>query len=203
MKVFVEGGGDDRATGTRCREAFAAFFAKVVDGGKKPRIIPCGGRDQALKDFRTALGREADALLLVDAEDEVTPSALVNPWSHLTARDGWKRPDDAAPRNVGLMVQEMESWFLADKAALAAYYGNGFREKVLPARLDVENISKGTVNAKLAEATKDTRKGAYHKTRHGFDLIGRIDPKLVRAASPHADRLCRIVRGEPEATPPS
>jgi hypothetical protein len=203
MKVFVEGGGDDRATGTRCREAFAAFFAKVAEKGRLPKVVPCGGRDQTFKDFRTALAKEPDALLLVDAKDAALPAALANPWLQLADRDGWKRPDAAGPTNVALMVQEMESWFLADRGALAAYYGRGFREKALPARQDIENVSKAAVNAGLAAATKDTKAREYHKTQHGFDLIARIDPKLVRAASPHADRLCRIVRGEPVAQPPT
>jgi hypothetical protein len=88
------------------------------------------------------------------------------------------------------MVQSMESWFLADKEALQAYYGNDFNVNSLPRRPDIEAIPKRDVLAALENATHLTKPGSYHKTRHGFDILGRIDPTKVREASSFADRLC-------------
>ena len=46
----------------------------------------------------------------------------------------------------------------------------------------------------LEAATKATEtKGPYHKTKHGFDLLGFIDPAAVREASPFADALIKLL----------
>jgi hypothetical protein len=87
------------------------------------------------------------------------------------------------------MVQVMESWFLADKHALAVYYGQGFLAASLPGHPNVEQIPKQDVLKSLEHASKPTQKGPYHKTRHAFDLIEKIDPARVRAASVHAERF--------------
>ena len=90
------------------------------------------------------------------------------------------------------MVQLMEAWFLADRDALRAYYGQGFHENRLkgdPA--NVEQVTKDDVLNGLKRATEDTQKGKYHKVRHGRDLLARVDPDRVRKAAPHCDRLFR------------
>jgi hypothetical protein len=92
------------------------------------------------------------------------------------------------------MVQCTESWFLADRQALATYYGQGFVENALRRNPDVEAIAKADVLASLQAATRRTRtKGPYHKTRHGFALLSMIDPGRVSQASRHADRLFNLI----------
>jgi len=91
------------------------------------------------------------------------------------------------------MVQVMESWFLADRNELAQYYGQEFLLASLPGQPNVELISKQDVFSALQHASAKTQKGQYHKTSHGFDLIERIDPNLVRAASAHANRLLTVL----------
>lgn len=94
------------------------------------------------------------------------------------------------------MVQVMESWFLADRNVLSDYYGQGFLLGSLPGQPNIELISKKDVFSSLEIASKNTLKGKYHKTRHGFDLVERIDPNLVRAASPHANRLLAVLENK-------
>ena len=57
-------------------------------------------------------------------------------------RDGWEKPDEAADDNAHLMVQCMETWFLADKDGLAAYFGQGFNRNALPGRQEIEDVAK-------------------------------------------------------------
>jgi hypothetical protein len=83
----------------------------------------------------------------------------------------------------------MESWFLADPDAIARYFGSGFQRSALPRRQDVESISKPLVYAALDKAVKHTLKGEYRKGRDSFALLEKIDPALVRASAPHAERL--------------
>lgn len=46
---------------------------------------------------------------------------------------------------------------------------------------------------KLHNATKGTTKGPYHKTRHAFEILERIDPGAVRQRSRHADKLFNVL----------
>jgi len=193
VRIYVEGGGDQALILRLCRSGFARFFAKCVGAGKQPKVIACGGRQQAFNDFCTALKQHTSdtVLLLVDAEGEVTDSKC---WDHLKGRDNWVRPDTAKENSVFLMVQCMESWFLADKQVLVAYYGQGFLINALPKSNNVESVSKTDVAAKLEHACKPTKKGCYHKTQHSFDILASLDPEKVASGSAHAKELIDFLR---------
>ncbi len=192
-KIYVEGGGNQKRTVTACRIAFGKYFEKVVPYGMRPQIIACGSRDQAYKDFKKDLDdpRYDRVLLLVDAEDQVAVGD--DGWQHLRRRDKWIKPNRARQNAAHLMVQCMESWFLADKSCLKTFYDQGFNEKALPKRKEIELILKKDVSAGLENATKYTQKGLYHKTRHGFDILALIDPKKVEAVSRFAAQLHKCV----------
>ena len=156
-----------------------------------PRIVASGGRVKAFEDFRNALkkaGAEDFIVLLVDSEDGVRVEE--GSWAHLKRRDNWDKPAAATDDNAHLMVQCMESWFLADQDKLAAFFGDGFNRGALPARLAVEDIPKQDVLKGLQAATRNRGKqGEYHKGRHAFRILSCLDPEKVTAASPHARRL--------------
>jgi len=90
----------------------------------------------------------------------------------------------------------MESWFLADRQVVAAYYGQGFLLNSLPGQADIEVIAKDDVFSRLEHASSGTQKGEYHKTAHGFDLLELIHPDRVRAASAHANHLFEVLDRE-------
>ena len=190
VRIYVEGGGNTGALKSECRRGFAEFFAKFIPRGKQPRVIACGSRNEALDDFRTALRKYRDehVVLLVDAEAPVASGQAI--WAHLKQRDGWDPPAGATEENTHLMVQCMESWFLADPEELASYFGQGFQSSALPRNPNIEAVSKQDVFRSLENATRQTRtKGVYSKGGHSFALLARIDPVRVRGASPHAERL--------------
>jgi hypothetical protein len=184
VHIFVEGGGPQKRTQTECRKAFRIFFEKALGEMARPRISACGSRVEAYRDFCRSLRNDRDtvAILLVDSEEPVI--AGQTPREHLRNRDGWTEP--LTEGHVHLMVQCMESWFLADRSALKTYYGAQFRPNRLPANERIEAIPKRDVMRGLAGATKDTGKGQYHKTRHGFAILESIDPAMVRSHSGHA-----------------
>ena len=196
VKIYVEGGGDNEDTITRCRQGFAAYCAKAAPGKPRLRIVPCGGRNQTFDKFKAAAqtSKAGDlCALLVDAEGPVTAGSSAE---HLHVRDRWDFP---ALRNhqVFLMVQAMEAWLLADRGTLAAFYDGGFLAKSLPGSpTDIEAVLKDDLEPKLKHASKPTKtKGEYHKTRHGFELLGKIDPAKVENASPHAASFHKFLRG--------
>lgn len=193
--IYVEGGHGQ--TKTACRQAFRIFFEKVIPPGSF-QVRASGDRASTFQDFRAALKKNPNdyVLLLVDSEEAVATGR----WEHLRTRvgDGWHQPTGTVDDQVHLMVQVMEAWFLADRPALVAYYGQGFLEKSLPGQPNVELISKQDVFRLLQHASKPTQKGEYHKTKHAFDLLQEIDPSRVRAASQHAESLFAVLARETE-----
>lgn len=197
VRIYVEGGGDNRALHARCRKGFSSFFENAGLIGRMPRVTPCGGRQKTYDNFCTELTKAAKnefIVLLVDSEDPVAEGA--GTWTHLQTRDKWQKPAAAKDENAHLMTQCMESWFFADKDALAAYFGVGFNRNALSAREEIENIPKTDVESDLKAATKPSRKGKYNKSSHSFDVLARLDPEKVAAASPHAKLLIRTLKAK-------
>lgn len=192
IKIYVEGGGDRKELKTRCRQGFSQFFEKAGFKGRMPSVVACGSRQNAFDNFCTALKTASETvlpMLLVDSEEAVSQS----PWEHLKSRYGWERPIGANDKQAHLMVQVMESWFLADRLTLARHFGQGFRESALPNQTKIEVIPKQQVFDSLKSATRESRAGVYDKGKHSFDVLGKLDPSLVRSASPHAERLLLVL----------
>lgn len=204
VTVYVEGGGSGAHSSSlqaELRRGFADFFSKTSLGiHRRPRVVACGGREQAFDRFKTALAQGQNALLLVDSEDPVaqaaTPGAEVSawlPWAHLRQQAGWSKPERAHDRDAHLMVQCMESWLLCDPTALKVFFGKGFKDVELkPAS---EKLTKRELFDCLENATKNTQKGRYNKGSHSFTLLALIDPAKVLHQSPWASRLLDELNG--------
>jgi hypothetical protein len=193
IKIHVEGGGGQDRINTLCRKAFSEYFAKIVPANRKPRVVPSGSRRSAYDDFCTSIRTERDKyeliLLLVDSEGPVANHHTA--WHHLQHRqeDNWNKPQQANDQSAHLMVQCMESWFLADKDALGRYFGDGFLRDSLPGQANIELIPKSDVLDGLEHAVGPTTQRHYHKTNHGYELLALIDPQKVGNASPRARTL--------------
>lgn len=201
--VYVEGGGKNRALSSSCREGFRKFFEAAGLEGRMPKIVPSGSRQDAFAKFRTALAQQSEtrsAVLLVDSESPVGEG--VSTCEHLRLNDNWQEPEQATTDSVHLMVQCMESWFLADIESLRAFFGDGFNARTLPARSEIEQIPKSEVLTSLKNATRKcgrTRK--YTKGRHSFAILAASDPTLVIERSPHARRLVDFLKVNGHPTP--
>lgn len=194
VAIYLEGGGEGKNSRAALRRGMDGFLRRLKDAtrakGWRWRLVCCGPRDDALRGFRQAVNRGDDAVtvLLVDAEGPVQRPCR----EHLRRRDGWNMAfaeDDA----VHLMVQVMETWIVADSAALAAYYGRGFSENALPNRANLEAEPKAAVERALNRATERPRKGRYHKIRHASELLQRIDAERVQERCPHCRRVFDVV----------
>ncbi len=193
IEIFIEGGGDGKKLRVECRKGFRIFFEKAGLAQAKcmPKLTACGSRNNAYKDFCIALKNAAKntlPLLLVDTEAPF--SATKNIWKFLKNRDGWKQPTGATDDHVYLMVECMESWFLADRDCLKKYFGQGFSEIALPGNTNIETISKADVFNSLKLATRNAKpKGEYGKGKHSFEILAQIDPIKVCNVAPNAKRL--------------
>lgn len=187
IRLYVEGGGNQAETRAQFREGMSYFLRSLRDCARRKgirwNVIACGGRASAYDDFCHALKGHPDSfnVLVVDAEGIVKDT----PWRHLR----WPKPLKATDEQCHLMVQTMESWIVADSDALSTFYAQNFNRNALPRRANIEEADRHALASALDRATNKTKKGTYQKIRHGAELLKRVDPAKVRAASSHCDRL--------------
>lgn len=71
------------------------------------------------------------------------------------------------------MVQEMEAWFLSQPKILDQYYKVELSKK-LP-KPSPQHISNPCAILKQHTQKSKSKKGTYHKIKHGVDLLGLLD----------------------------
>ena len=192
IRIYIEGGGNDRLSWRKIRAGFGEFFDSLRQLARLHRIewsiIPCGPRSSTFEDFKLGLKRHPNAfnVLLVDSESPVSLPRR----DHLRLRqqDQWKTAA-LHEDQCHLMVQAIEAWLLADPDAMAEFYGQGFRRNALPNQRDVEAIPKDDLMAKIENAVKGTQKKPYKKIDHCAELLKLLDPKKVRTRARHCDLL--------------
>lgn len=191
VRLYVEGAARrsdlDRSI---CRQAFSDFFA-AAGIERRPRTIPCGGRDSAFNDFKTALklaGANDVVLLLVDSEDAISPAHTV--WQHLNDRDHWEKPDNATDAQAYLMVRVMETWFLADVETLRQDFGKEFKDAKIPNWQNLEEVEKEKIYAALSACTGKQ----YAKGNRSFELLAKVNPTVVEQRCPRAKILLDRLR---------
>jgi len=194
VTIYAEGGGNTGHEKARLRQGFEAFLRPLKEQARKKgmgwKLICCGGREQAFRAFRRAVGENGGriAVLLVDAEGPVERA----PRAHLTGREGW-RLKSVDENLVHLMVQVVETWIVADAEVVASYYGKGFLKQALPRAADLEKVAKVQIQRALTRASKPTKKGAYKKIRHGGELLMRIDSEKVAPRCRHCARIFSVL----------
>jgi len=194
IAIYAEGG-DTAEQRAQLRQGFDGLLdnAKSKARAKKVRwkLTPSGGRQATYEAFINAVHTNPGAInvLLVDSETLVTTYAgavvadAVVRVAHLTQRDKWVLTEVPAER-VHLMAQCMETWIVADPAALEEFYGKKFASRALPSRPMLEEEPKRDVYDKLAKATRETQKGEYHEISHASQLLQKIDPAKVAQRCP-------------------
>jgi hypothetical protein len=193
VKIHAEGGGDGQLNDTLFREGWASFFRAAGLAGRMPRVVRGKGREQTIANFLRALDEpEPDTLplLLVDSEGPVPAGKAA--WEYLRESGTLHVPAAAGPQ-VFLMVQLMETWFLADRDLLRRYFGAALRENALRAWPDLEAVPKQTVLETLHRATANTSI-RYEKGKVSFALLKQLDPARVEAACPRARAFLEHLR---------
>ncbi len=193
MKVLlcVEGGGEINATSNIFRNNFARFFAKSLPGHDQIKVQACGGRDDTIALFNRAVREKvADVILLLVDSDGLVPDGM-SAKEYLRSKTSrlWA---NAKEDQIHLMVQCMEAWFLADREALAEFYGQTVSKSKWLRRTDIERIEDA--EELLKKATKNS--GKEYVKSHGFFLIGMVNPDKVRKVAKHCDRLLRKLEQE-------
>lgn len=195
IRIYIEG--DTKQKGKfntiSLREGFYNFFGELIEKARAKniafRLILCGSKYETFKDFLNAARsyKESFVIFLLDSDapldDNETPKTFLQRQNPL-----WDL-QEAEENQCHLMIQLMESWFFADKEKLAEFYGQRFNLNSLSKNVNVEKIPKADVENGLANATRNTQKGEYHKTRHGAKILELINTQKVRASAPHCEKL--------------
>ena len=189
VEIYVEGAPEHLAS--ECRKAFQAMFLKVGLAGRLPRVIPCGGRQEAYKDFCLASQEPGKiVLLLVDSEERIADGHSKR--SHVLQRTGdqWPLPNGATEDSLYFMVEAMESWLLGDTAALSSYFRVPVNHVALPPAGNWELKSKADLTNRLNAIARNTPKNEYKKGRDSFKILAMVNPQTLQQL-PHAAAFFR------------
>ena len=182
------------------RRGWQSFFNKAGADGQMLEIIVGREQQEAFALFNSQLSRytgqeetEPQPLLLVDSEEPVANGHTV--WDHLQTRHQhrFQRPTNATEHSAFMMVQAMETWFVADPPALQRFFGSSLDTSVFQSLPPLETILKGDALNTLQQATLRCGRH-YSKGRRSYGLLAEIDPATVAAACPHADQLLQYLR---------
>ena len=193
IRLYVEGD-------SQLRRGFIRFFGRQIkqagERGIRFDIRLTGSREKTLAAFLIANHQNsADLNLCLIDSDRIDDGTL---WEELLRRKDrhprWRRLRTPEREHAHWMVQAMEAWFLADRAALRRYYRQQLRERAIPgSESTVEDV--GSPASVLRAATRNTRKGRYHKTQHAPDLLELVDVDKVRRNAPACERLFATLDG--------
>jgi hypothetical protein len=173
---------------SRLHSGFQNFLAGIREAARSRGVgwTLSMAQGRAVRDFMKGLRTHPNAfhVLLIDSDGPPDDQLREN----LHRRADWSPPrgSTVSEEQEQWMVQVMESWFLADRDALRAYYRRRLHESALPPeRSDVEEIPKRDVIDGLKRATD----GGYHKTAHAPAILERLNPEKVRERAPNCNRL--------------
>ena len=133
IKLYVEGGGKGshkRAT-IKLQQGFDSFFTEIIELARIKKIsfkiIPAGNTQSTYDDFIFSVENSPQSfnLLLVDSDDALDEDESARAFLQKKYKK-WKLKT-VKDEQCHLMVQIMESWFIADVDALKQFYGQGFQ----------------------------------------------------------------------------
>lgn len=194
--IYLEGGAsgpDSKTLDIQCQQAFHKLLHKMGFVRRQPRLVACGGRSAVYDRFvtRHSTGGATLVALWIDSEEPL--SNLDATWAHLKSRDGWEQPAGADDEQVLFMTTCMETWIVADRAALRLHYGHNLNENALPPLNGLEGRDRHDVQDRLERATKDC-KNAFAKGKRSFDVLEELDPAALKQHLPSFVRVARILR---------
>jgi hypothetical protein len=198
--ICIEGGAtgsDSKDLDIRCREGFRKLLENcgfAISKKQMPRLVACGGRGAAFDRFKIAQRTKTagDFVgLWIDSEEPL--SNLEATWEHLRERDQWVKPEKAVDEQVLFMTTCMETWFVADREALKAYFKDKLQVSALPPLQNLEDRDRHDVQNKLVHASRQCS-NAYAKGSKSYEILGKLSPRVLEQFLPSFVRVCRILR---------
>jgi hypothetical protein len=191
VTIYVEGGGDSKYQHIQCRQGFRKLIEKAGFVGKMPGIVASGGGNATFDDFNTAMKSRSQTvypMLLVDSEEPVAGN--ITPWNHLRTRDGWTPPYGVSDDQAQLMVTCMETWLMADRAALREVFGACLQDSALLPEANLEQYARHQVQQALEHVTRNCgEKKADKKGRRLFQVLETVNPNTLKQRLPYFRRF--------------
>jgi hypothetical protein len=176
--LFIEGATAD------LRQGFAKLLEKKIPG-QMPRIILGEGKTQTITKF---LKNQVDAdfsfvLIDLDRPEKERGQDLVD--HDLSEHSG----------EVFYMIQEMETWFIAQPEVLDEFYGSDKNRKKVSEKLSKQPPAViADPKAELKKATKDSKRGQYHEIKHSVELLKRLNADILELNSIDFQRLIESLK---------
>lgn len=192
LVVFVEGTAGDPGA---LRKAFRQFLERLGFPGSAIQIVAAGDGPAAHKAYEKFVSRSEDdriVFLLIDSEQHKERD-LPN-WEFLSRTRKLRKPKAAGVNSLGLMVQCMETWFLADRDAAIGYFRLGKGGDPLPRHAHPELVPKVRILDSFDKASHQSRRRRYQKGADALALLGLVDPNIVAERCPHAERFFNALR---------
>lgn len=196
--VYVEGGpsGADSKEGTiRCREGFHKLLDRSGFMGRRPRLVPLGGRGAVYDRFVTEHSAKVGSYVAMWIDSEEPMADIEATWNHLEnvkTVDRWIRPPGADDDQILFMTTCMETWIVADRDALKGHYGNELQDSALPPLVGLELRSRHDVQKQLIHATRNCS-NAYSKGKRSFEILAKLTPDTLEEYLPSFVRVRRIL----------
>jgi len=172
---------------SRLHSGFQNFLAEIRETARRRGVgwTLTMAQGQAVRDFMKGLRTHPNAFHVLLIDSDGPPDGQLR--ENLHRRSDWSplRGSTVSEEQEQWMVQVMESWFLADRDALRAYYRAQLRESALPQNPRIEQIPKQDVLEGLKRATG----GDYHKGADAPRILQLLRPDLVRERAPHCRTL--------------
>jgi hypothetical protein len=111
----------------------------------------------------------------------------------LYSRDQWDKPTEAEDQHVLFMTTCMETWIVADRAALRTHYGHKLQENALPPLRNLEVRNRHDVHDNLVDASRNCS-NAYSKGKRSFEVLAKLDPAILKQHLPSFVRIDRILK---------
>jgi len=206
INIYIEGGArnQDRAASAALRRGFSMFLTKLCPEIRARNIelntVIVGSTELTCKIFTQANEKSPDKFFVLLVDSDIAVDETEKSKNFLQNNPKLKKCDlrDVEEKQCHLMVQVMETWFLADVEALKNYFGRDFKKNKLPKTVNIEAIAKDDVLDSLKEATQTRKSSGYHKIKDGAKLLEKISPQKVREAAPHCSELFKAISNEIE-----
>lgn len=174
--LFIEGT-SETATGN-LREGFHKLLFQLLEGNM-PRIIMGNDGLATIRFFKkNKLSKYSFLLIDLDAPASEKDQKII------------ENELEDYNDEVFFMILEMESWFITQPIILDEYYGEKISHKIKTA--DAESISEP--DKFLIELTKNSKRGRYHKVKHGVELLKKLDAKKLAKTSGEFSALIEKLR---------
>lgn len=200
VRIYIEGDKKNKTSNISLREGFSVFFDVLREKARERKIkfdiILCGSSAETFRDFQFGVRSHPNSFVtfLIDSDDELdnqdTPKSFLQKQTKSKNWE-WRNVED---EQCHLMIQIMESWLIADIETLKNYYGKDFHANSIPKNKNIEKVPKLDVENSLAKATKDTKKGVYHKVKHGAELLTKVNKEIIKLKSKHCQLIFDTIK---------